>query len=94
MTPTIDAALLYSSRVGSDLGRTSDGLRSFVNWVIMRLSQSLLLSANSLSYVVNLSARRLAVGIATNSFKFRRSTYHLERDYLMHRSQKVQNLLN
>ena len=24
MTPTFDAALLYSSRAGSDLGRTSD----------------------------------------------------------------------
>ena len=24
MTPTLDAALLYSSRAGSDLGRTSD----------------------------------------------------------------------
>ena len=33
MTPTLDTALLYSSRAGSDLGRTSDGLRSFVNWV-------------------------------------------------------------
>ena len=28
MTPTLDAALLNSSRAGSDLGRTSDWLRS------------------------------------------------------------------
>ena len=33
ITPTLDAALLCSSRAGSDLGRTSDRLRSFVNWV-------------------------------------------------------------
>ena len=33
MTPTLDGALLCSSRAGSDLGRTSDWLRSFVNWV-------------------------------------------------------------
>ena len=34
MMPTLDAALLCSSRVGSDLGLTSDRfLRSFVNWV-------------------------------------------------------------
>ena len=33
MTPTLDVALLCSSRVGSDLGRKSDWLRSFVNWV-------------------------------------------------------------
>ena len=34
MTPTLDTALLCSSRAGSDLGRTSDWLRSFVNWVV------------------------------------------------------------
>ena len=33
VTPTLIAALLCSSRTGSDLGRMSDGLRSFVNWV-------------------------------------------------------------
>ena len=33
MTPTLDTAHLCSSRAGSDLGRTSDWLRSFVNWV-------------------------------------------------------------
>ena len=33
MMPTLDAALLCSSRVGSDLGCKSDWLRSFVNWV-------------------------------------------------------------
>ena len=33
MTPALYAALLCSSRAGSDLGRKSDGLRSFVNWV-------------------------------------------------------------
>ena len=33
MTPTLDSALLISSRAGADLGRTSDRLRSFVNWV-------------------------------------------------------------
>ena len=33
MTPTLDLALLYSSRAGSDLGRPSDWLRSFVNWI-------------------------------------------------------------
>ena len=33
MTPTLDTALLCSSRAGSDLGRKSDWLRSFVNWV-------------------------------------------------------------
>ena len=30
MTPTLDAALLYSSRAGSDLGETSDWLMSCV----------------------------------------------------------------
>ena len=33
MTPTLDVALICSSRAGSYLGRKSDGLRSFVNWV-------------------------------------------------------------
>ena len=33
MTPTLDSAMLFSSRAGADLGRASDGLRSFVNWV-------------------------------------------------------------
>ena len=31
MTATLDSALLNSSRAGADLGRASDGLRSFVN---------------------------------------------------------------
>ena len=34
MTPTLDSALLCSSREGADLGRASDGLRSFVNGTI------------------------------------------------------------
>ena len=34
MTPTLDAALLCRSRAGSDLGRTSDWLRSFIHWLI------------------------------------------------------------
>ena len=34
MTPTLDAALLYSSRAGSDLGRTSVRLRSFLQGYI------------------------------------------------------------
>ena len=29
MTPTLDSALLCSSKAGADLGRASDGLRSF-----------------------------------------------------------------
>ena len=33
MTPTLDSALLCSSRAGTDLGRASDRFRSFVNWV-------------------------------------------------------------
>ena len=33
MKPTLDAALLFSSRAGSDLDSTSDWLRSFVNRV-------------------------------------------------------------
>ena len=39
-TVTLDAALLCSSRAGSDLGRTSDWLRSFVNWVSSFLSRA------------------------------------------------------
>ena len=30
MTPTLDSALLVSSRAGADLGRPSDRLRSFI----------------------------------------------------------------
>ena len=30
MTPTLDSAMLCSSRAGADLGSASDGLRSFV----------------------------------------------------------------
>ena len=33
MTPTLDSALLISSRAGADLGQTLDRLKSFVNWV-------------------------------------------------------------
>ena len=54
MTPKLDAALLCSSRAGSDLGCKSDGLRSLVNWfshsqvelVIVRLLQSLLFATS------------------------------------------------
>ena len=37
VTPTLDTALLISSRVGADLGRMSDRLRSFVNWELYLL---------------------------------------------------------
>ena len=94
MTPTLDVALLCSSRAGSDLGRKSDLLRSFVNWVSSFPSRAHLTHKQVL-LVQYLKLLHSALYFLNSDkvFLLLSDQYHSPERGSIHRSQKVQNLL-